>query len=98
MEITKTAVAGTLESSDISITIEPNEELGIEIILKSSVEKQFGNQIKKVIVDTLKENGVEKALVKVVDKGAIDYVIKARTQTAIYRAAEKDQYSWESVK
>lgn len=89
MEIIKTAVAGTVESSDISITIEPNKDSEIEIILKSPVEKQFGKQIKKVIEDTLKENGVESALVTAMDKGAIDYVIKARTETAIYRAVEK---------
>lgn len=98
MDIKRTAIAGTLESSDISITIEANDEAGIEIMLKSSVEKQFGTQIKKVIMDTLEENGVKNALIKVVDKGAIDYVIKARTETAIYRAAEKEQYDWESVK
>ena len=35
MEIKNTAMAGTLESSDISITIEANDN-GIEINLKSS--------------------------------------------------------------
>ena len=48
MEIKNTAMAGTLESSDISITIEANDN-GIEINLKSSVEKQFGKQIRRVI-------------------------------------------------
>ena len=43
MEIKNTAMAGTLESSDISITIEANDN-GIEINLKSSVEKQFINK------------------------------------------------------
>lgn len=97
MDIKKTAVAGTLESSDINITIEPKETSGIEIILKSSVKKQFGKQIKKVIEDTLNENGVERALVRVTDKGAIDYVIKARTETALFRAAEVE-YNWGSGK
>lgn len=98
MEITKAAIAGTVESSDISIAIEPNDGSGIEILLESPVEKQFGKQIKKVIEDTLKENGVKNASIKAMDKGAIDYVIKARTQTAIYRASEDQEYSWGSEK
>ena len=36
MEIKKTAMAGTLESSDVQVTIEPSEN-GIEILLESSV-------------------------------------------------------------
>lgn len=69
MNIKKVGMAGTLESSDITITIQPSDENGIEIILQSSLEKQFGKQIKKVIEDTLKVNGVDSALVRAVDKG-----------------------------
>ena len=47
MEITQIAVAGTVESSDILITVEPTEADEIQISLESSVEKQFGQQIKK---------------------------------------------------
>ena len=97
MEIKKVGMAGTLESSDISITIEPSDEAGIEIILQSSLEKQFGKQIRKTIEETLKSHGVERALVRAIDKGAIDYVIKARTQTALYRAADISEYNWEEV-
>lgn len=97
MDIKKIGMAGTMESSDITITINPRDEVGIEIILQSPLEKQFGKQIKKVIEDTLKGNGVESASVRAVDKGAIDYVIKARTQTALYRAADLSEYNWEEV-
>lgn len=97
MDIIKVGMAGTLESSDITITIEPRDEDGIEILLQSSLEKQFGKQIRKVIEDTLKVNGVQSALVRAVDKGAIDYVIKARTQTALFRAADVTEYNWEEV-
>ena len=38
----KIASAGTVESSDILITIAPNEQEQIELSLESSVEKQFG--------------------------------------------------------
>ncbi|MEW8972979.1 MAG: citrate lyase acyl carrier protein [Tissierellaceae bacterium] len=97
MDIKKVGIAGTLESSDISITIEPREQSGIEIFLQSSVERQFGKQIRKVIEDILKSHGIESAFVRAIDKGAVDYVIKARTQTALYRAAEMTEYSWEEV-
>ena len=44
MLITKTALAGTMESSDIMITLEPWDG-GIEIDLSSTVEKRFGKEI-----------------------------------------------------
>ena len=98
MEIKKTAMAGTLESSDITIVIEPNQEKKVSIGLVSSVEKQFGDQIKKVILDTLKELNVESAIVRVNDKGALDCVIKARVETAVLRAAEETHFNWGGAK
>jgi len=94
MEIKKIGVAGTVESSDINIVIEPSNELGINIYLQSAVMKQFGRQIKNVIEETLKNEGVESAVVRAVDKGAIDFVIKARTLTALYRAIDSNDYTW----
>ena len=52
MDIKKTALAGTLESSDIQITLSQGNN-GINIDLDSSVEELYGNQIRKVITDTL---------------------------------------------
>lgn len=94
MEIKTTAAAGTLESSDITIIIEPGDSNGINIELRSPVEKQFGKQIKKVITETLMELGIDKANVSAMDKGALDCVIKARVQAATYRAAECKEYKW----
>jgi citrate lyase subunit gamma (acyl carrier protein) len=96
MEIIKNSMAGTLESSDIQVIIEPKEEKGIEIELKSSVEKQFGKQIRNVIRETLEVLGVESAKVTANDKGALDCTIKARVQCAAFRAAGiKEKYNWE---
>lgn len=98
MEIKKVSIAGTLESSDIQVRIEPREEAGIEIELNSSVEKQFGRQIKKVINTTLETMGVKSAKVIATDKGALDCVIKARVESAIFRAAGVTQnFDWEVV-
>ncbi|KRK96930.1 citrate lyase acyl carrier protein [Secundilactobacillus odoratitofui DSM 19909 = JCM 15043] len=95
MEIKETAVAGTLESSDIQIMISKAAD-GIQIDLQSDVEKQFGDQIRSVITTTLNEMGVTAAKVKAVDKGALDCVIKARAIAAVQRASQTtDQPAWE---
>jgi citrate lyase subunit gamma (acyl carrier protein) len=94
MEVKKVGIAGTVESSDINIVIEPTNNPGIEIHLQSAVIKQFGRQIKETIEQTLRSKGVQSAIVRAVDKGAVDFVIKSRTLTALYRAAEIDEYSW----
>jgi citrate lyase subunit gamma (acyl carrier protein) len=98
MKIVKNSMAGTLESSDIQVIIEPKEEAGIQIELNSSVEKQFGKQIRKVIEETLVKIGVDSAKVIANDKGALDCTIKARVECAAYRAAEATQkYDWEVI-
>lgn len=86
MNINKIAKAGTLESNDILIMVMPNENEGIELELESIVMKQFGKQIKKTILEKVQELGVENVTIKAQDKGALDYTIKARIQTAIQRA------------
>lgn len=95
MKILDTAVAGTMESSDIMITLSPRSAPGFEIELDSTVVKQFGRQIRKEIEDTLAEMGVEAAMVKAVDKGALDCTIRARVRTAVCRAAQRKTFTWE---
>ena len=57
MLIDHIASAGTLESSDIMITIEPGTN-GIELTLTSPVIQQYGKHIRKTITDTLHRLGV----------------------------------------
>lgn len=83
MQIVKNAAAGTMESSDAYVEIEPAQELTVQ--LESVVKVQFGDSILAVVQDVLKENGVEKASVRVVDRGALECVIRARVETAINR-------------
>ena len=97
MEIKKSAVVGTLESSDIMITLNPSTSGEIKIELESNVEKQFGNQIRKVIETTLRQLGVTSVDVVAVDKGALDCTIQARTITVVHRAAEVEQYNWKEI-
>lgn len=96
MDIMQTAVAGSLESSDIMITVNPATD-GITIDLESSVEKQFGRRIRQVIEETLKHLGVNGVLIQAVDKGALDCTIQARTIAAVHRAAGLDQYNWKEI-
>ncbi len=85
MEILKAAMAGTLESSDAQVMVEPADE-GIELTLESSVMNQYGRQIKATVLETLERLGVENARVSVVDKGALDCTIKARVECAVFRS------------
>jgi len=85
MEILKPAAAGTLESSDAQVTVEPGEN-GVELSLTSSVMNQYGRQIRAVVLETLQRLEVTKARVTVVDKGALDCTIKARVECAVLRS------------
>ena len=97
MKIITTGVAGTMESSDIIVRIEPKETNGIELELESDVMQQFGKQIEKVIRETLDELGVEAAYVNAVDKGALDCTVAACTMAAAYRAANSTDYVFKEV-
>ncbi len=85
MEILKSAIAGTLESSDAQVTVEPGEG-GIELALTSSVMNQYGRQIKAAVLETLERLDVKSARVTVVDKGALDCTLKARVECAVFRS------------
>lgn len=87
MNITKHAVAGTLESSDCMVTIEPNAS-GVDFHLESVVAHQFGNQIRAVALETLQKLNVESVKISIVDKGALDCTIKARIEAAVYRSQD----------
>ena len=76
MTIEKSAVAGTLESSDAQITVEPAQD-GIQLEISSSVMNQYGRQIKATVLDTLERLEVTSGRVTVVDKGALDCTLKA---------------------
>ncbi|WP_320129511.1 citrate lyase acyl carrier protein [uncultured Sphaerochaeta sp.] len=95
MNVVKTGMAGTLESSDIMVTVSNGTLEGIVIHLTSSVSKQFGKQIKDVIRDCARKLGVTTAEITAVDQGALDCVIKARVETALYRACDSHDFKWE---
>ena len=94
MERKKPAIAGTLESSDCMVTLEPGDGK-IEFSLDSVVIHQFGNQIREVALDTLKRLHIDNVKISIVDKGALDCTIKARIEGAAYRSVGQfDNLPW----
>lgn len=86
MEILKNASAGTLESSDAYVEISPADSLLVEI--ESVVKGQFGEEIERATREVLAECKIDKASVRVVDRGALECVIRARVEAAAVRAKE----------
>lgn len=86
MVIEKSAMAGTLESSDAQVTVEPADDLQISI--SSSVLNQYGRQIKATVEATLERLEVTTGHVTVVDKGALDCTLKARVECAVFRSCD----------
>ena len=84
MEILKRATAGTMESSDAYVEIEPAQN-GLTIALESVVKGQFGEAIDQTIRDVLAEQGIVNANVRVIDRGALECVLRARVETAVLR-------------
>lgn len=76
-----------MESSDAYVEIEPAQ--GLDVQLESVVQAQFGEQIHSVVREVLQENGVANASVRVIDRGALECVIRARVETAILRGREE---------
>ena len=95
MKLITTGNAGTMESNDIMITVEPSDAGGVQVDLTSSVYQQFGKQIISVIKETTAEYGVKNAVITAVDKGALDCTVRSRVATALTRAAECHDYTWE---
>ena len=86
MKITKKAIAGTMQSSDLTVQIEPSDRL--EIRIESTVKKQFEHLIRARIEEVLARHGVKTGILSISDRGALDYAIEARCEAALRRASE----------
>lgn len=78
-------ICGNEKASDVVVTVNL-EAQGRTIEIKSKLKDMFGSLMEKAVMETLDELKVENAHVKVEDFGALDFIIKARTKTAINRA------------
>ena len=82
-----TAQAGTMESSDLLITVAPGDVgCGIQMTLESPMKIQYGDQIKAAVKAALAEFALTDVAVDINDKGALDCTIHARVRTAVERA------------
>lgn len=86
MKIIKKVQAGTMQSSDLMVFLEPADTLTVTI--ESTVLKQFGALIRAKVDEVLARHGIEAGVVRITDRGALDYAIEARLETAISRATE----------
>lgn len=87
MRIVKKAQAGTMQSSDLMVFVEPSDSLEIQI--DSTVAKQYGHLIKAKVEDVLARLEITQGIFRIKDRGALDYAIDARVQAAALRAGEE---------
>jgi len=86
MQIRKKASAGTMQSSDLMVVVAPGPTLRIDV--DSTVKVQFEHLIRARIQSTLEQLGITSGHIQVTDRGALDYAIAARIETAVRRASE----------
>jgi citrate lyase subunit gamma (acyl carrier protein) len=87
MEVKRTATAGSLESSDVLVTVTPAASSAVDLKIESIVIKQYGKRIRSVTEEVVKTAGIKGASVLVQDRGALECTLRARLETAIARAA-----------
>jgi citrate lyase subunit gamma (acyl carrier protein) len=87
MQIRRKATAGTMQSSDLMVVVEPSDALRIDI--ESTVKKQFEHLIRAQVTATLKTLAVATGHIQVSDRGALDYAIAARVEAAVQRASKE---------
>lgn len=78
-------VCGNEKDSDALVTVNLDNE-GIEVVIESKVKDMFGKLMEKAVREILDEMKIKDAKVLVQDFGALDFVIKGRTRTAVRRA------------
>ena len=93
MKILNPAIAGTLESSDVLVTVTPSPGRGVSIELESEVKAIFGAAIEAAVRRELELAEVTDVHILLRDRGALDCVTSARVRCALYRAAGT-AYDW----
>jgi len=82
--------AGPKVRSDCEITLELTGKGGIIIDLTSKVKTLYGQSIVKLTNDILGFFGIKHAKVKIVDSGALPFVISARLEAAVKQLTDTD--------
>lgn len=105
MEIRRAAQAGTLESCDAAVTVEPRApgQAGELEVLVEGGDRRFAGRVREAALGALAELGVKSAKVTVRDRSALDCTIRARVLAACLRAAGADaerpaEARWEALR
>lgn len=88
LKLVRNACAGTLESSDAYVEVELTAGEN-EIEIESAVKDQFGDAIYEAISEVIQKLDVQNVKLRIVDRGALDCVIRARVETALLRGTEE---------
>jgi citrate lyase subunit gamma (acyl carrier protein) len=86
MKAVKDAAAGSLESSDVLVTVTPSEGEDNTLSVDSIVFRQFGGRIRSVAEEVIASSGLSGASLRIQDRGALECTLRARLETAIERA------------
>lgn len=73
-----------MQSSDLMVFTEPSD--GLEIVIDSTVAKQYGHLIRAKVEEVLDRMSVTQGTIRIKDRGALDYAIDARVQAAVLRS------------
>lgn len=79
----KIGIAGSLESNDCLVTIKVHPQFSIKV--QSIVDVYYHDQIVALLTSVLEEMNITQVEVTVIDKGALNYTLKARLLTALHR-------------
>ena len=82
--------SGPKVRSDCEITLELTDDGGIIVDLVSKVKVLYGESIIRLASEMLKFFGITNARVKIVDSGALPFVISARLEWAVKQLIDTD--------
>ncbi|HJA25124.1 citrate lyase subunit gamma [Candidatus Allofournierella excrementavium] len=84
--------AGLQKNDDIYIELARMEDTDeIEIVLCSKVQQLYGRQICATLKEALLAQGITGVRVTADDRGALDFVVRARAETAAMRMKEEGE-------
>ena len=90
MKAVKDSAAGSLESSDVLVSVIPAGGSAVSLSVDSIVMKQYGRRIRSVAEEMIGTSGLSGASVMIQDRGALECTLRARLETAIERAAAEE--------
>ena len=82
--------AGLDDRGDVVVYLSPAAKgTGVQLEIESRVMSMFGDRIRASVLDVIENCQLTDLKVRVYDRGALDYVIRARLITAIERAVRE---------